>query len=88
MDEKEIERSILAYLERRPRAADTARGIGNWWLPRHAHVGDPAGIQRALEKLVAAGRLHAVKLPSGDVLYELRAAESPRRKPGSPGSGP
>lgn len=79
MDAREIEREVLAYLLQHPNAADTARGIAHWWLPRRSSADSPAAIDRALERLVAAGRLRAVKLPNGETLYQLGDATAPRR---------
>lgn len=79
MDEHEIEVAVLAYLRQHPQAADTARGITNWWLPRRTPADSAIDIGRVLERLVAAGHLHAVKLPSGEVLYALgREPDAPR----------
>ncbi|MFC4158627.1 hypothetical protein [Chitinimonas lacunae] len=64
---------IRAYLAERPQAADTRDGIIRWWLG--ALWCDPRAVQRALDRLVAAGELELYLLPSGQALY--RAAQNP-----------
>ncbi len=69
MEEYAIEHAVLDYLARHPRAADTARGIANRWLPRQRRLSDHQRVQRVLAQMVARGCLQAVPLPDGDVLY-------------------
>lgn len=69
--EREIERSVLAYLECHPQAADTLRGIANWWLPRQRGAPGCRRIGHVLDRLVAEGVLHRDELPDGEVLYAL-----------------
>ena len=71
-DEGETERSVLAYLQSHPQAADTLRGIVNWWLPRQRYESDCLRIERALKALVARGELCRDPLPGGEMLYALR----------------
>ncbi len=70
-DEGEIERSILAYLQSHPQAADTLHGIVSWWLPRQRYESGCLRIERALGALVARGKLRRNQLPGGEVLYAL-----------------
>jgi hypothetical protein len=77
-DEAEIERAVLAYLQRHPLAADTLRGIVNWWLPQHRYEGGCRRIECVLVRLADEGVLHRDELPDGEVLYALnRHALSP-----------
>ena len=76
----EIEKSVLAYLDRHPQAADTLRGIVNWWLPQQRYESDCHRIERALGTLVAQGRLRRNQLPGGDVLYALDKQTRPPRE--------
>lgn len=76
-DEGEIERSVLAYLRQHPLAADTLRGISNWWLPQQRYEGDDRRIGHALDRLVAQGVLHRDELPDGEVLYALNRHTKP-----------
>lgn len=69
--EMEVERSVLAYLHSHPQAADTLRGIVNWWLPRQRYEISCRRIEHVLERLVAEGLLHRDELPDGEVLYAL-----------------
>ncbi|MEO6800336.1 MAG: hypothetical protein ABI178_10400 [Rhodanobacter sp.] len=67
----EIRQLVLAYLQRHPQAADTLRGIVNWWLPRQRYESDMQRIEHVLHHLVAEGWLHRDRLPDGEVLYAL-----------------
>ncbi|MFC5526864.1 hypothetical protein ACFPPA_14075 [Rhodanobacter ginsengisoli] len=69
--EMEIEYSVLEYLYRHPQAADTLRGIVDWWLPQQRYESDSLRIEHVLGRLVAQGRLHCDRLPGGEVLYAL-----------------
>lgn len=67
--------AILAYLQRNRNAADTADGVARWW------VGDDGRftlgqVQRALDRLVKAGRLRREQLADGTWLY---AGTGPKR---------
>ena len=70
-DEGEIERAVLAYLHCHPQAADTLRGIVNWWLPQQRYESGCQRIERVLSELVARGLLRRDPLPHGEVLYAL-----------------
>ena len=62
----DCERLIQRYLEEHPGAADTAEGISQWWLPGE-DASLSAGVQRALDALVARGfmaRIDRVGMPS------------------------
>lgn len=73
----EIERSVLAYLHSHPQAADTLRGIVNWWLPRQRYEVSCLHIGHVLDRLVAEGLLHRDELPDGEVLYALNRQSRP-----------
>jgi hypothetical protein len=70
---REIGAAILLHLRRHPRARDTSGGIAIFWLEPPA---DPELVERALESLVARGRLARTTRPSGATLYSL----APRRR--------
>lgn len=70
-NEVEVERSVLAYLRQHPQAADTLRGIVNWWLPLQRYESGCEHIEHALGRMVAEGLLHRDRLPDGEVLYAL-----------------
>lgn len=70
-DEGEVERSVLAYLHCHPQAADTLRGIVNWWLPQQRYEDGCRRVEKVLSGLVAKGLLHCNRLPDGEVLYAL-----------------
>jgi len=70
-DDDEIRHSVLAYLQDHPRAADTLRGVVNWWLPQQRYENSRQRIEQVLSALVAEGLLHRDRLPDGEVLYAL-----------------
>ncbi len=71
-EDDEVEKSVLAYLDGHPQAADTLQGIVNWWLPRQRYERDRQRIEQALGALVTQGKLHRRPLPGGDTLYARR----------------
>lgn len=75
--ETEIEMVLLAYLQRHPQAADTLRGIANWWLPLQRYENGRQQVERALTDLVAAGLLRGESLPDGEMLYTLNNHTKP-----------
>lgn len=63
---------ILAYLERHPLAADTVRGITDWWLREQgAHVSENI-VAEALDSLVSQGQVERQEAVGGEVLFKLR----------------
>jgi len=56
--------AIERYLALHPSAADSARGIAQWWLPSMGVDLPLAAVEAALEHLVRAGRL-ARECPAG-----------------------
>jgi hypothetical protein len=58
---------IERYVNKHPRAADTARGISHWWV--EGRGGSPADVQQALDHLVEIGRLSRIVLADGTVIY-------------------
>jgi hypothetical protein len=67
-----IEMHIRRYLAENPHAADTARGIANWWLPPSFPSVPPERMARALDRLIRDGVLVRVELPGGTILYRRR----------------
>ena len=67
----EGEHAVLAYLHHHPQAADTLRGIVNWWLPQQRFESGRERIERVLSELVDRGLLRRDPLPHGEVLYAL-----------------
>ena len=61
---------ILKYLAAHPRAADTAAGIANWWLPRQRYEEEIQKVQQALDDLVERGLVAKTTLADGTILYE------------------
>ena len=63
-----LEAEVLAYLDKHPRAADTAEGIRRFWL---ADSGAYAlgEVEYVLERLVRKGAMGRRSLPDGRILY-------------------
>lgn len=73
---------IQAYLEAHPHAADTLDGIVQWWIVHQRFMRGIQATGRAVERLVAEGRLEEIRTPDGRVIF--RAARPVR----GGGSGP
>lgn len=69
--------AIEAYLARHPLAADTEQGIAQWWLPDQGVTVPIVCLRVALDALVQQGRLCAVPLPDGRVLYRSAVSNPP-----------
>jgi hypothetical protein len=75
---------IVDYLRAHPQAADTARGIAEWWLAGRAF--DAALVNRALRMLAAEGHVVSETNPDGNRIW--RAGPTIRaRCDGSPPDG-
>jgi hypothetical protein len=68
----ELAAEILRYLEAHPDAADSLDGIVQWWIVHERFLRGVAATGRALERLVADGRIDRVVLPDGGVLFRAR----------------
>lgn len=64
-----VSRLILDYLGAHPLAADSAEGIGRWWLGACGAAATPEQVERALVHLVEGGLMRRVSLADGTVLY-------------------
>jgi hypothetical protein len=76
---------ILDYLLEHPTAADSLRGVAEWWVGGEAVV-DPAAVEAALEALATRNLVHAELLADGTRLWSagpaLPAFPHPRRNDG------
>jgi hypothetical protein len=72
---------ILDYLRAHPQAADTARGIAEWWLSGRAV--DTGLVNRALRMLAADGYVVSETNPDGNRIWRAGPAI-----PGPDGSPP
>jgi Fe2+ or Zn2+ uptake regulation protein len=61
--------AILEYLQRNPDAADTLRGVMDWWLPAEHRATQAQALEQALEQLVALQLVVRTELPDGTILY-------------------
>jgi hypothetical protein len=68
----DIEKMILAYLERNPDAADTAEGIMKFWMHKENAEITIAKVSRTLVKLVRKGRIKAFQSLDGTLYYKLK----------------
>lgn len=85
---------ILAYLAEHPEAEDTLEGIVHWWLLEQKIKNLTAGVEAALDKLVAQGLVLEHRRKDGRIHYRLnrRKAEEiedllecrAKQGPGSP----
>lgn len=66
---RRVRAAILDYLDHNRAAADSIRGIMNWWLPPETRTTDVAVVERVLEQLVASGLVTATALADGTVFY-------------------
>jgi hypothetical protein len=60
---------IDGYVTKHPRAADTPKGICEWWVTRQGHAASLAEVQEALDHLVGLGRLRRTVLADSTVIY-------------------
>lgn len=52
----DVAEAILRYLDEHPHAADTAKGIAEWWLPEEWAV-DVETVEKVLTVLLREGRV-------------------------------
>jgi hypothetical protein len=64
-----ISDSIERYLAEHPRAADTPKGICEWWIGGQMSNSSVADVQEALDYLEGLGRLKRTVLAGGAVVY-------------------
>jgi Fe2+ or Zn2+ uptake regulation protein len=69
---------ILTYLREHSEAADTVDGIIEWWLPRQRYEQGKAQIQKALDNMLAQGRVRRDSFSDGTVIYSC--ADSKKRE--------
>jgi len=68
-----VRAAILDYLAHNRDAADTVRGIMNWWLPMGDFDVDSSTVERVLEQLAAEGLVSVTRLADGTVVYRRPA---------------
>lgn len=71
--------AILQYLNNHPKAADTQDGIGKWWLAGIHPKPSADVLQKALDELLAAGKIGCSRLVDGSIVYEK--ARDSRKQP-------
>lgn len=67
---------IDRYVSRHPNAADTLEGVRSWWIAHHQPRASLEDVQRALDHLVARGRLARVTLADGTTVYTRGASRT------------
>ncbi len=65
----ELRDLILNYLQKNPSAADSLKGVMDWWLPQTYEKVDAAKIEHILEQLIADGLVRKSFLIGGTILY-------------------
>ena len=65
--------AIAAYLARSPAAADTARGIADWWMSAMGLDVSADEVARALDELVRRGVVECTPVPGCDPVYRAAA---------------
>ncbi|HEY4114154.1 MAG TPA: hypothetical protein VGM17_08855 [Rhizomicrobium sp.] len=68
-----VRAAILDYLVHNDDAADTVRGVMNWWLPPEDRGIDSETVERVLEELAAGGFVSVTRLADGTVFYRRLA---------------
>jgi hypothetical protein len=63
---------ILKHLEHHPNAADTARGVSEWWLDATRAQADIAIVELALQRLADQGMMRMFKMPDGKQVFSGR----------------
>lgn len=71
---QELIDAIAAYLVRSPAAADTARGIADWWMSAMGLDVSPEEVSEALEALLQRGVVECNRLPGGTPVYRATQA--------------
>src|SRR5712691_4102579 len=60
---------IEQYVTEHPRAADTPKGVCEWWVASQGHAASPAEVREALDHLVGGGHLRRTVLADGTAIY-------------------
>lgn len=69
---KVIAEQILKYLEDHPNAADSVKGISDWWLHKQWRMDKSEKIEKALDYLTVQGNIYKTVIPNGDVIYSKK----------------
>jgi len=71
---------IDRYVSEHPRAADTPKGIHDWWVAPQRPGDSLSDVQLALDHLVQRGRLSRIALPDGTAIYARAESQKDERK--------
>jgi hypothetical protein len=71
---------IDRYVEEHPNAADTPEGVRSWWIARHSPGASIEDVQKALDYLVARGRLARFTLADGTAVYGRWRSQAEERE--------
>jgi hypothetical protein len=66
---RQVARAIEEYLLTHPDAADSAKGIMEWWLPPHLHHATLERVVAALQLLAAKGKVTRTAPTLGEPTY-------------------
>jgi hypothetical protein len=75
---RDIVRALREYLDRRPDAADSIKGMHRWWLPASLQDEAPSLVHAAVAELVADHTLRRVVQEDGRVIYSSGRRPSTR----------
>ena len=64
-----LEQVIESYLARSPNAADTSKGIAEWWISELAGSASLDDVHRALEALSRRGVVERARLADGTEIF-------------------
>jgi hypothetical protein len=70
----ELRECVRRYLAAHPDAADSLRGIRQWWLPARLREVRLEELEQALAQLVACGEVQRSTLPGAEELYARGSA--------------
>ena len=72
-ENQELQRLIVRYLSAHPLAADSWKGICDWWIPMQRLSETEENVTAALTALVESGDIVAERAATGAILYRARA---------------
>ena len=68
-DIKRVAQEIERYLVSHPAAADSLEGVAKWWLTRQRYQDALVIVEKALDYLIASGRVVKTKKSDGTCIY-------------------
>jgi hypothetical protein len=75
---EEIAGEILEYIAAHPNAADTLKGITEWWVSKQRSILNRKVVKEALEMLIDGGQIAGWRVLNGSMLYAAADLKSSR----------